>query len=509
MSLRNQIIKSYFIFYIYSVYYSFQSSLKLYKNLIKILINFKSERYSHISNKSWDLQYWYRRVFYIRKNFNKNDEYEKKFFEEEVNKLNYFNTALGLYTNFNLFFLTIGFILIIFQLVFFSYLFNNLYLGLVVVFLFLFNHSIIDQFKCQNYNLLYYIFLPCSLFFVEQDLYFFGSFLISAIPGFVGISSLFVSFVFHLIFFLVTKFDFNYLLGFLGYIFVLPFFLKKIFNEQNLKFLFVFWLQNKKDKINYERKRFNLASLLVFFSYLPFILSVSSKEVFYIILPVCLLILIQLFLVRLFDEQLIDLIFLISSSFLIISLEFNMIIFLSYLIGIFKPSYDLFNHSEKKFNFYHDDIEYVNTEKILVSFEKILSGISKERILFFNYHPERNYYSHFGNQKRWISLFQYINAKNRIEIMPTWDHVFAMKSSSVKENYNSLWASNFEEFIASSNSNDTKYLLIQENSLNESKIINKLKQQFKLVGTVDIKKFNLNEEISKGNFYLFDKSKTK
>ena len=119
MSLRNQIIKSYFIFYIYSVYYSFQSSLKLYKNLIKILLNFKSERYSHISNKSWDLQYWYRRVFYIRKNFNKNDEYEKKFFEEEVNKLNYFNTALGLYTNFNLFFLTIGFILIIFQLVFF------------------------------------------------------------------------------------------------------------------------------------------------------------------------------------------------------------------------------------------------------------------------------------------------------------------------------------------------------------------------------------------------------
>ena len=93
--------------------------------------------------------------------------------------------------------------------------------------------------------------------------------------------------------------------------------------------------------------------------------------------------------------------------------------------------------------------------------------------------------------------------------MPTWDHVFAMKSSSVKENYNSLWASNFEEFIASSNFNDTKYLLIQENSLNESKIINKLRQQFKLVGTVDIKKFNLNEEISKGNFYLFDKSKTK
>lgn len=143
------------------------------------------------------------------------------------------------------------------------------------------------------------------------------------------------------------------------------------------------------------------------------------------------------------------------------------------------------------------------------SFEKLISGIkNRERILYFNYHPKKQYYSHFGDQKRWISLFQYINAKNRIEILPTWDHVFAMKSSSMKENYDSLWASNFDEFIKSSNYNKARYLLIQENSVNEQNIVKHLNKKFNLVGVVNLKKLkiNLNREISKGIFYLFDKN---
>ena len=265
MSSKKKIIKSYFSFYLFSIYFSIISSYKLYKNLFKILKNFKSEKFSHISNKCWDLQYWYRRVFYIRKNFNKYDKYEKPFYEEESNKLNYFNTALGLYSNYNLFFLSTGFFLILLQMAIFSYKLNNFDVGIVLVIILLFNHSIIDQFKCQNYNLFYYIFFPISFFLLEQNLYFYCSFLISGIPGLVGISALFVSFIFNFIFLIFTKFDFYYSLGFAGYLLILPIFLKKIFNKQNIKFLFVFWLQNNKEKINYSRKRYNLASLLIFF----------------------------------------------------------------------------------------------------------------------------------------------------------------------------------------------------------------------------------------------------
>lgn len=353
MSFRNQIIKSYLLFYFFSIYYSFKSSLALYKNLIKILKNFKTDKHSHISNKSWDLQYWYRRVFYIRKNFSKDDPYEKPFYEEETNKLNYFNTALGLYTNYNLFFITLGIFVILIQLIFFSTLYENFNLGILVAFLLLFNHSMIDQFKCQNYNLLYYIFLPTSFYFVDQNFFFLGSFLISSIPGFVGISSLFVSCIFHIIFLIYTKFDFHYIFGFAGYLFILPVFLKKILNEQNFKFLIIFWLQNNKNKINYTRKRVNLASLLVFSSYIPFVTSsFFFSENFIFIIPVCILIFIQIFLVRLFDEQLLDLIFLISSSFILISLGYDLILFLTYLIAIFKPSYDLFDHKKKNLAFF-------------------------------------------------------------------------------------------------------------------------------------------------------------
>ena len=512
MSSKKKIIKSYFSFYLFSIYFSIISSYKLYKNLFKILKNFKSEKFSHISNKCWDLQYWYRRVFYIRKNFNKYDKYEKPFYEEESNKLNYFNTALGLYSNYNLFFLSTGFFLILLQMAIFSYKLNNFDVGIVLVIILLFNHSIIDQFKCQNYNLFYYIFFPISFFLLEQNLYFYCSFLISGIPGLVGISALFVSFIFNFIFLIFTKFDFYYFLGFVGYLLILPIFLKKIFNKQNIKFLFVFWLQNNKEKINYSRKRYNLASLLIFFSYFPFVIcSFFLTENFFFILPVCILVLIQIFFLRLFDEQLIDLIYLISSSFIIISVEFNIVLFLSYLISIFKPSYDLFDHKNKKFNYLHDDIQYINTNKILNSFEKIIGGISKEKIIYFNYHPKNQYYSHFGKQKRWISLFQFLNAKKRIEIMPTWDHVFAMKHLSEKKKYDSLWASNFEEFIKASNYNKARFLLIQENGLNEKKIIKILKQKFDLIGIINIKKMKikLNKEISKGNFYLFDKNKKK
>jgi hypothetical protein len=512
MSSKKKIIKSYFLFYLFSIYFSIISSYRLYKNLFKILKNFKFEKFSHISNKSWDLQYWYRRVFFIRKNFNRHDKYEKPFYEEESNKLNYFNTALGLYSNYNLFFLSTGFFLILSQIIFFSYQFNNIYIGILSVILVLFSHSIIDQFKCQNYNLLYYIFLPTSFFFLEQNLYFYSSFLISGIPGLVGISALFVSFVFNFIFLIFTRFDINYLLGFSGYLLILPVFLKKIFNEHNIKFLFIFWLQNSKEKINYSRKRYNLASLLVFCSYFPFIIcSFFLTENFFLILPVSVLILIQILFIRLFDEQLIDLIYLISSLFIIISVEFNIILFLSYLISILKPSYDLFDHKNKKFNFFHNDIQYINTIKILNSFEKIITGIKKEKVMFFNYHPKSEYYSHFGRQKRWISLFQFINAKNRIEIMPTWDHVFALKSVSAKKKYDTLWSSTFKEFIKSSNYNGARYLLIQENGLNEKKIIKTLKKKFILIGIINIKKLKikLNREISKGNFYLFDKNKKK
>lgn len=506
MSLKNQIISSYIYFYFFSIYYGVWSSLKLYGNLFKILKNIKLEKYSHISNKSWDLQFWYRRVYYIRKNFDKNNEYEKPFYEEETNKLNYFNTALGLYTNYNLFFITSGIALIVLQLIFFGYLVNNLFFSIAVAFLLLFSHSMVDQFKCQNYNLLYYIFFPFIFFLFDQGYYLYSSILISLLPGFVGISSLFISGIFHIVFFIYLDFNMNYLYGILGYIIILPNFLKRIFNEQNLKFLFVFWLQNKKEKINYSRKRFNLASLLVFFSYVPFvIMSILFSEKYIFIISVSILICIQIFIVRLFDEQLIDLIFLISSSYIIISSEFNVFVLLSYLIVILKPSYDLFDHKEKKFLKYHEDIQYINTQEIFVLFQKLFDGIKKERVLYFNYHPKKQYYSHFGDQKRWISLFQFLNAVNRIEILPTWDHVFAMKSSTLKKDYDLLWSSNTEDYIESADYHKTRYLLIQENSLNEKKIIKNLKLKYKLVGNLDIKNFSLNKEISGGNFYLFDR----
>ena len=88
--------------------------------------------------------------------------------------------------------------------------------------------------------------------------------------------------------------------------------------------------------------------------------------------------------------------------------------------------------------------------------------------------------------------------------MPTWDHVFAFKSTDYKKKYEVLWSNNYYEFYENAKKNQCEYFLIQANDESETNLLNLVRSKHKLISKFDPKtiKYNLND-ISMGTFYLF------